>query len=82
MTGWVAQEILTKEAPIGRVLTGAIPTTTILIEVEKTVNQEGKGMPVGRLPWTGLHSHQDLICWMEEVQCLLDLPLHSQTMTT
>ena len=65
MTGWVAQETLTKGALTGRVLTGAIPT-----EMEKTVSQEDQWMPVGRLPWTGLHSHQDLIPWMGKVQHL------------
>ena len=72
MTGQVAQEIPTEEA-----LTGAI-----LTEVEKTVSQEDQWMPGGRFPWTGLHSHQDLVPWMEEVQCLQDLPLHFQTMIT
>ena len=68
-TGQVAQETL-KELPTGRVLTEAVPTTAILTEVEKTVSQENQWMPVGRLPWTGLHSHQDLIPWMGKVQCL------------
>ena len=67
MTSRVAQETLTEGALTGRVLTVAIPTTAILTEVEKTVSQEDQWMPVGRLPWTGLHSHQDLIPWMGEV---------------
>ena len=66
MTDWVARETPTKGALTGRVLTGAVPTTAILTEVEKTVSQGDQCMPVGRLPWTGLHSHQDLICWMGE----------------
>ena len=77
MTGRVAQETLTEEALTGRVLTGAVPTTAILTEVERTVIQEDKWMPVGMLPWTELHNHHDLIHWMEEVQCLQGLHLHS-----
>ena len=61
MTSWVTPETLTKGAPTGRVLTGAVPTTAVPTEVEKTVSQEYQWMPVGRLPWTGLHSHQGLI---------------------
>ena len=82
MTGQVAQETPTKEAPTGRVPTGAILTTAIPTGVGRTVSQEDQWMPVGRLPWTGLHSHQDLIPWIEEVQCLQDLPLHFQITTT
>ena len=82
MLGRVAQETPTEEALTGRVLTTAIPTAAILTEVERTVSQEDKWMPGGRLPWTELHSHQDLIHLMEEVQCLQGLHLHSQTMTT
>ena len=70
MTSQVAQETLTKGALTGRVTTGAVPTTAILTEVEKTVSQQDQWMPVGRLPWIGLHSHQDLIPWMGKVQCL------------
>ena len=77
MTSQVAKETLTEETP-----TGAIPTTAVLTEVERTVSQEDKWMPDGRLPCTGLHSHQDLIHWMEEVQCLQDLHLHSRTKIT
>ena len=71
MTGWVAHETLTEGALTGRVPTEAILTTAFLTEVEKTVSQEDQWMPVGRLPWTGQHSHQDLIPMIGEVQCLL-----------
>ena len=82
MTSGVTQETLTREALTGRVPTGAIPTIAVPTEVERAVSQEDQWMPVGRLPWTGLHSHQYLTPWREEVQCLQDLPLHSQTMIT
>ena len=61
MTSRVIQETPMEEAPTGRVLTGAILTTAILTEVGRTVDQEDQWMPVGRLPWTWSHSHQDLI---------------------
>ena len=64
------QETLTEGALTGKFPIGAFLTTAILTEVEKTMSQEDQWMPVGRLPWTGLQSQQDLIPWMGEVQCL------------
>ena len=82
---------MTEEALTGRVLTEAILTTAISTTailttaiptgVRRTVSQEDQWMPVGRLPWTGLHSHQDLIPWTKEVQCLQDLLFCFQIMT-
>ena len=52
MTSWVARETLTEIAPTRRVPTGAILTTVVPAEVERTVNQEDQWMPVGKPLWT------------------------------